>query len=333
MASIRKRGDLQWEVRIRKKGYPLQVKTFESNDDAKLWAATIESEMGRGVFVSRSEAERTTLYSALERYLEEITPGKDGAAIEATRIKVWQRHPLALRSLARLTSADFSTYRNERLAKGIATSTIKKELAIISNLYTVSGTDWNMVLPNPIKYVSIKQEDNSRDRRLMKSEPADELEDEEVRLFKAMENPNGEGSNIWMLPLTQFAIETAARQSELLRLEWTDVNLNKRTARIKGKERVKIIKNKKVKGEDHLKNGEKYRDIPLSSRAVEILSTLPRSISGKVFPTTSSAVKQSFVRACRRAKIKDLTFHDLRHEATSRLAEIFQLHELTVVSG
>ncbi len=68
------------------------------------------------------------------------------------------------------------------------------------------------------------------------------------------------------------------------------------------------------------KNGEP-RTVPLSSRAVAVLEALPRSVDGRVFPTTAAALKKAWERAVARAGIEDLHFHDLRHEATSRLAE------------
>jgi len=61
MATIRNRGEYQWEAQIRRKGYPAQRKTFETKSDAQAWARMIESEIDRGIFVSRVEAERTAL--------------------------------------------------------------------------------------------------------------------------------------------------------------------------------------------------------------------------------------------------------------------------------
>ena len=74
MATIRKRGELQWEARIRRQGRPTTCKTFETRAEAERWAREIESEMDRGVFVSRSEAENTTLKEALSRYITEYIP-------------------------------------------------------------------------------------------------------------------------------------------------------------------------------------------------------------------------------------------------------------------
>ncbi|MBU2848119.1 MAG: tyrosine-type recombinase/integrase [Acidiferrobacter sp.] len=68
------------------------------------------------------------------------------------------------------------------------------------------------------------------------------------------------------------------------------------------------------------KNGE-ARTVPLSSRAVATLEALPRNLDGRAFGVTYEGIHQSYVRACRRAGITGLTFHDLRHEATSRLFE------------
>jgi len=55
---------------------------------------------------------------------------------------------------------------------------------------------------------------------------------------------------------------------------------------------------------------------------VAVLRTPPRSLHGDVFAgLTTEAVKRSYLRAIRRAGIEDLRFHDLRHEATTRLFE------------
>jgi len=74
MATIRKRGELQWEARIRRQGRTTTCKTFETRAEAERWAREIESEMDRGVFVSSSEADNTTLQEAISRYIDEYIP-------------------------------------------------------------------------------------------------------------------------------------------------------------------------------------------------------------------------------------------------------------------
>ena len=56
MATIRKRGPYQWAVQIRRKGYPPQNKTFTTKAEADAWAAMTESEMARGVWISRGSS-------------------------------------------------------------------------------------------------------------------------------------------------------------------------------------------------------------------------------------------------------------------------------------
>lgn len=316
MATIRKRGDYQWEAQIRRKGHPSISKTFINRADAELWGATMESEMGRGVFVDRREAESTSLLEALERYEREVSVFKDGYETEKFRIGTWKRLALAKRSLASLQGKDFAKFRDERL-KTVKASTVQKDLAVISHLFNTARKEWGLGVTNPIEDIKMPTADNSRERRL--------VGDEEERLLDAMSSPNGTASNIWMKPLVRLAIETAARQSELLALKWADVDLVKGVARLKGKERAD--------GNTRTKNKDKYRDVPLSSLARDILNSLPRSISGYVFPTTANAVKLSYARACKRASIENLHFHDLRHEGTSRLAEKLTIQTLMKVTG
>ncbi|MDU9024396.1 hypothetical protein [Pseudomonas corrugata] len=99
-------------------------KTFETKADAQTWARMIESEIDRGIFVSRVEAERTAFHQLIDRYISEIAPKHKGAYSEIKRLEALKRHPLATRVVATLTSSDFARYRDERLKirKGIRSS-------------------------------------------------------------------------------------------------------------------------------------------------------------------------------------------------------------------
>jgi hypothetical protein len=67
VASITKRGKY-WRAQVVRRGYPPQYRTFDHRAEADAWARTLEADMDRRVFVSRVEAERTTLAEALQRY-------------------------------------------------------------------------------------------------------------------------------------------------------------------------------------------------------------------------------------------------------------------------
>jgi len=117
MATIEKRGDLQWRVKIRHRNYPPQSKTFSRRADAKAWARETESKMERGIFVDRSEAERTPLSEALERYRKEVSGNKKGFQQERSIINNINASSLARLSIAYISGGDIADYRDERLCK------------------------------------------------------------------------------------------------------------------------------------------------------------------------------------------------------------------------
>jgi len=327
MATIRKRGPYQWQVSIRRKGYPVQHKTFEMKADAEAWARSVENEMDRGLFISRAEAETTTLEDCLKRYLEEVTPRKKGARQEAMKARIILRHRIASLYMANVRGSDIAGYRDDRLAEGKAPSTVQKELALLSHMFNTARREWGMEsVTNPVQLVSKPRINNQRDRRLRP--------DEEERLLAAC-SMQFNNSNVWLKPMIIMALETAMRKGELLDLRWKDIDFEKRQLK---------CKNKDPKGETLV------RYVPVSSRAVEVLKELPRSVNGRVFPTTENAIKLAFPRACKRAckhvhehgqgkkkkcqcrGIEGLRFHDLRHEATSRLIESGLFTDVQVAS-
>ena len=297
MAQIEKRGTLQWRVRVRRKGYPQQTSTHETRAKAEEWGRAIEGEMDRGTFVSRVESESTLLGEALERYMREVTPLKKGKVRETARIKVWMAHPLAKRTLAAIRGSDLATYRDAQRRAGKADATIRLNLVIIGHMFEIARREWGMEnLSNPCRNITMPKGSRQRDRRLEG--------DEEARLIEAL---NNHCRNIYIIPLVLFSIETGARRSELVKLRWENININKPVS----KPTAVIIDSK---------NGDS-REIPLSSTAIKILNDLPKAISGQVFVVSADAATRAVTAATRKAGIADFHLHDLRHEATSRLFE------------
>jgi len=312
--AVENRGPYQYRARIRRRGFPPQTKTFETKGEAEAWERMILSEMDRGVFVSRATAERTTLFECLERYAEEIVPHKRGKRQDLSRIKVLKSLPLAKCYMASIRGSDLASLRDKMLVEGKKASTVVKYLAVISHLFNIARKEWGMEsLANPVELIRKPVVNNGRERRLE--------EGEEEKLLRAC---RAQG-NHWLEPLVIFAIETAMRKGECLKVEWKHINLADRVACLPGK----ITKNKK------------YREVPLSTRAIETLKGLPRPITGKVFGTTDDASRKAYGKCCKDAvakngdpePIKDLTFHDLRHEATSRLAGSYSAQDLAKIVG
>jgi len=291
MASINKRGPYQYQAIVRRAGFPTQTRTFERLRDAKDWTRTVESEMRRGLFIDLGETERTTLRELLERYQQEVTPSKLGAGPERSRLKRLIEHPLSLRRLAQLRSADFSSYRDERLDDGASNKTVREELLLFSGVLNVARRDWSIPVQNWLKDVKKPKAGKPRERR-----PS---ADEELRLLKACGDSRSPGLSCAVV----LAVETGMRRGEIAVLTWPQVDLAAKVVRL-----------------EHTKNGER-RIVPLSERAESALRALPRNITGRVFTfSDSNGLGAAFVRACDRAEIEDLHFHDLRHEAASRFA-------------
>ncbi len=304
MASIRPRYDDQgnptgWQVRITRQGFPQQNKMFRSKREAEAWATDVESKMLRGSWLDMAEADSTTLSDALDRYGREVSILKKSGKIELYRIGTLKTDKIGRLYLSRIRGADLAEYRDRRLAAGLSDSSVRLELAIISHLFTVAMKEWRMEgLRNPVLSVRKPAPGKARDRRLSLGE--------EKRLLAECAPP--------LEAIILFALETGMRRGEIHKLLWKDVDLGKCTAQLLD-----------------TKNGED-RTIPLSSRALNVLKGLPRNINGKVFP--GADISHSFAAACRRAGIEDLHFHDLRHEATSRLFERgFNPMEVSSITG
>lgn len=291
MAQIEKRGDLQWRARIKKKGFPEQSKTFFTKKDAEDWAKVIESEMIRGTFIARTDSEKVTFGDLVDRYLREVTPSKKNWKSE-TEIMSKIKEKFGQHALVAIQSKEIAEYRDELLQKKRAASTVCHYLNAISVVIDTALKEWGYVLPaNPVRNVRRPSQPSGRDRRLSHEEE------------KALLEECKKSSNVWLEPVVIVATETALRQGEIFKLTWEHVNLKKRIAHI-----------------PETKNGE-ARTIPLSTRAAAVLDALPRSIDGKVIQARQEALRKCFERAAARAGIKNLRFHDLRHEATSRLFE------------
>ena len=290
MAHFQKRSG-SWRAIVKRKGYGTLTETCDTKAQAEAWARRIEGEMDRGVFVSRVEADNTTLAEALARYQREVSGRKRGAAQEASVIIALTESPLGQRPVGSLQGKDLATYRDGMLADGYSPITVKRRLALLSHLYKVAELEWGMGgLVNPVPHVSIPPVRNARDRRL--------VGDEQAHLLAAAQVYGGH-----IGPLITWAIETAMRRGEIAAMRWDHLDR---------KARVLLI--------PETKTGTPRR-VPLSTAALAVLDGLPRRLDGKVWGMRPDSISQAFERVCKAAGIEGLTFHDLRHEATSRLFE------------
>lgn len=362
MAVITKRDSGRWQAKVRRLGQPATSKTFDTKAAAEAWARSIERQMDTDSFIPSDAAMRTTFAKAAERYATDVLPrlrGRDQAEYVLKRVvETFGKH-----SLAGISPAMLANYRDGR-RKVVSAQTVSHELGMVSRIFKTAAMDWGIPLPkgNPASLTRKPPVSNDRDRRL--------ADGEEELLRTAL---LGRESN-WPHAAAILAIETAGRMSELLALKWAEVDLVRRTARLRGREG------------GITKNGDEWRDVPLSTIAVSLLKSLPRSTTGRVLPLSQNALQIAWGRSLKAGRkayvydqlrqalvaegldedaqarevraveykkrepleltrellckinaedktLLDLHFHDLRHEATSRLANKLEMHELMKVTG
>jgi integrase len=307
MATIRKlRG--RWQAQVRRRGMKPRAKSFDSKADAEKWARDLETQVDRfGTAPDTKILEVTTLGQLLERYQQEVSPQKRGSVQEIQRIDVLQRHDIAHRTLMGLSQQDMALFRDERL-RSVAPSTAVRELAILSHVLEVAIRDWGMPLAkNVVKLVRRPVIRNERSRRL--------TGDEEQRLLDSCEG----GKITFFKTLLILAIETGMRRGEILGLQWSDISHNRRVITL-----------------TMTKNGS-GREVPMSHRAFDALTewkTRAEDDQPMVFPMKAGSLEQVWRRLLIRAEITGLRFHDLRHEAVSRLFERgLNVIEVSSISG
>ncbi len=328
MATIVKTPSGTWKAVIRKTGWPTSSKTFRTKRDAEDWARRTEDEMVRGVYIQRAPGERMTLESALTRYLREVTPTKREST-RASEIKKAQpllKH-LGKYSLAALSADIVAQYRDIRLAgdpdengKPVPRSnnTVRLELALLSHLFTIAIKEWGLGLPfNPVSQIRRPAPGAGRNRRLTLAE--------NKRLLAAVDAY----SNPMFSWIVRIALETGMRLSEIGGLRLSQVDLQKRVVRL-----------------DITKNSSP-RTVPLTKAAT---AAFQAAMDNPTRPPETDLVffgepgrdgvrrpylfDKAWTDAKKEAGLTDFRFHDLRHEAVSRLVEAgLSDQEVAAISG
>lgn len=254
----------------------------------------------------------STTKRALKVYIDRVSTHKRGAKQEKYRARTIARTFLGKIAIGDVTTVDIANYRDIRLMtvspntkRPVSPNTVRLELAMLSDMFNICVIEWGARADNPVTRVRKPKLPPGRDRRITWGE--------ERRILRAAStHPNQEIYSIVIL-----ALETAMRQGEILSLQWENIDLRVRIAHL-----------------PITKNGSK-RDVPLSLRAVDALTRLSIGTTGLVFKYTSDGFKSAWRTLIRKIGILDLHFHDLRHEAVSRLFELgtLDMMEVATISG
>ena len=296
MTSIRKRGH-SYQAQVRLSGGRSASATFKTQSEARMWMREKAAELQS---LSARRDHRITLCDVIRRFREDKAHTRHSGKIESLRLNSILRHPISSIPIVRITSADIAAYRDQRLID-VAANTFVREFGLIRSIIQMSIDEWGYDIPNPFANFRLKRKPDQRSRRISQ---------EEFDILMA--TPCGSS---YTKHAARFAIETAMRLGEILSLTWDDIDLAEGFANIKSS-----------------KNGYS-RSVPLTPKAMETLCSLDRHTE-HVFPVKPDSLKLSWRRLVKRSQIKDLRFHDLRHEAISRLLEKgLTLPEAASVSG
>ncbi len=299
MASIRKRNG-KWQVRINREDISV-TKTFLNKKDGETWARLTEVAIERDEFTPKTKKSTETLGDLFDQYNKEVAP--------LHRSKTTSFMLASLKSklgdvrIDVFNARNLAVWRDERL-KEVKAASVLRELNTLSAMLNHARKEWCIKISNPVTDIKRPSAGASRTRRL--------IDDEESKLIDALPALYGN--------ILRFTLATAMRRGEVLSLLWSNVDLEAGVAVL-----------------PLTKNGE-MRRVPLSKDAIVTLKQQRispiQSIAGRVFDVTQIALDKAWRRACKKAGISGLRFHDLRHEAISRFFEIgLNPMEVSSISG
>lgn len=332
MATIVKTPSGTWKAVIRKNGWPTTAKTFRTKRDAEDWSRRTEDEMVRGVHIQRGASERLTFDAALDRYLTEVTPTKKAATQRAEKLKAKPlREFFGDYALAAIGVDLVARYRDQRLATasqrankatGKATplrpATVRLELALLGHVFTTAIKEWRIgLVQNPVHNIRKPSAGEGRDRRLSG--------DEETRVLAAVDAY----SNPMLGWIVRIALETGMRSSEITGLRMRQVDTKRRIVRLADTKNdsartVPMTRAAQALFEQALAN-------PLRPKDCDLVFFGEPGRDGQRRPYNFNKAWNDLKH---RIGVADLRFHDLRHEAVSRLVEAgLSDQEVASISG
>lgn len=304
-----------------RKGHQRRARSFRTKGEARAWATALEAEIDagkHGVIIPHSVAD------AFDRYAREVSPTKRGAHWEEIRL-----NKLAGKSkdgkgacgfrgmqLADLRTSDIARWRDAALKSGLAPSSVRREMNLVRSVLERCRREWGWLRSNPMVGIHKPAEGKARERRVS--------DDELTALMAACgwaEGTLAEKSSQRVAVAVRWALETGMRAGEIVGLMPADVDAAGRFAALQT-----------------TKNGDGRR-VPLSKAALRLIDFLPpqKTEDGveplPLFGLSSATLDVLFRRARGKAGLSDVHFHDLRHEAITRLARRLDVLDLARMIG
>lgn len=315
--TLRKRADgttaYRASIRLKSKGEIIhaEAKTFDQRRLAQEWAKRREIELQQPGALAKAKG-GPTLDGVLDWYLTEF--GSDFGRTKRDTLKLMRTYELAERRALQITASDLIEHVRERRKGGASPATALNDMIWMRVLYRSArpalGLDLDVaVIEDAIAFCRAHKLIARPEQRERRPTP-DELQ-------RLSEYFSGEHRRykIPMHDVMWFAVNSGRREAEITRLQWSDNDEVHHTGV------VRDLKHPRKKEGNH-------REFKYTAAAWDIVKRQPKN-GDLIFPYNPKTISAAFTRACHFLEIEDLKFHDLRHEATSRLFEAgYAIHEV-----
>jgi integrase len=291
-----------------------ETQTFDRKQAANAWIVKREAELKRPGGLEQKE--NPTLSAVIDRYIAESKNAILGS--KAQVLKTLKNSDLGDIKCSDMTSTTLVSFARE-LSKNVEPQTCGNYFSHLSSIFTVARPAWGYPLSRQefddavtvLKKLGLIRKGTERNRR----PTLDEL-DRLLEHFGRIRDHRP--SSIPMQKIVAFALFSTRRQEEITLLRWDGMD----------GDRI-LVRDMKHPGDK--KGNNVYCELP--AEALKIIQSMPR-VKEEIFPYSTDAISAAFTRACQFLEIKDLRFHDLRHEGISRLFEMGRtIPQTAAVSG
>lgn len=325
MATFTQLSSGNWRCQVRRRGR-YAAETFRRKKDADSWALEIERRFDRGEeLVAKRPAVARTFGDLIDVHIKDMMEvGKAPRRSKAYSLEMLKRQLGRVR-LRQITREKLIEFGRKRAKQGAGPVTLAADLSYVGTIIThasaIHGIDVSKepvdLARTALRRLGLIGRSNERERR--------PTEDELDAIIRYLEH--NDRQTIPVGRIVRFAVATAMRQDEICRIKWRDADPRTRTV---------IVRDRK---DPRLKKGNDQK-VPLLDitgfDAWALIEEQRSETNGAdcIFPYNGKSVGAAFRRACRALDIMDLHFHDLRHEATSRLFEAgLTIEQVALVTG
>jgi integrase len=315
----------KWRAQVRRRGVQSYTRTFTTKAAAERWARQLEADIDRqrdgsmpaGPVAGAASGRVVLVADLIQAYRDlrdQARPISD-ASTEHYTLKHLAHH-LGARDALRLTAQDLVGYCSARRDDGAGPYTCNMDIGKLGTVLRYAALAKKVALPDVVgqarpllSHLGLIGGGGKRERR--------PTEDELQRLVAHLHAQHGPV----YADVVRFAVLTAMRRGEIVRLRWADVDATKRLVLVRDRKHPR-----RKLGNDEW--------IPLLGDAWPLLQRQPRGDGELIFPLHKQTLSKYFRWACQALAIPDLHFHDLRHDGTSRLFEAgYQVQQVALVTG